>query len=123
MPTAPLTGDPAGPDLAAPTVDEQFYDLICADADLVAAEFDAIVAAEWPETPGRTPRHRDDDGYRASGGAPRAATGSPGLAPPARDGDLDRSARERAPPPANSRPTETQRGPRRPTRDDDREGR
>lgn len=106
MPTAPLTGD-----LAVATVDEQFYDLICVDADLVAAEFEAIIAAEWPETPARPPRHRDAGGYRGNGGAPRAATGSPGLASPARDGDIDRSARERAPPPAYRKPTETHRRP------------
>jgi hypothetical protein len=39
MPTTPATGD-----TTARTVDEQFFDLICNDADLLAAEFDAIIA-------------------------------------------------------------------------------
>ena len=99
MPTAPLTGD-----RAAQTVDEQFYDLICADADLVAAEFDAIIAAEWPEPPARRPRRRDAGGCRGSGRARRAASGSPRLGSPAQDGDIDRSARERGPPPGSRDP-------------------
>ena len=40
MPTTPSTSR------TAPTVDEQFLDLICGDADLLAAEFDAIIAAD-----------------------------------------------------------------------------
>jgi len=38
------------------TVDEQFLDLICSDQDLLAAEFDAIIAAEWPVPPVSLPR-------------------------------------------------------------------
>jgi hypothetical protein len=33
------------------TVDEQFLTLICSDEDLLRAEFDAIIAAEWPGPP------------------------------------------------------------------------
>ena len=33
-------------------LEEQFVDLLCADDELLRAEFDAIVAAEWP---GATP--------------------------------------------------------------------
>jgi hypothetical protein len=32
-------------------LDEKLIDLICDDADLLAAEFDAIIAAEWPTPP------------------------------------------------------------------------
>jgi len=32
----------------APTVDEQFVRLIFSDAELLQAEFDAIIAVEWP---------------------------------------------------------------------------
>ena len=46
MPTTPATGD-----TRARTVEEQFLELICNDDDLLAAEFDAIIAAEWPEPP------------------------------------------------------------------------
>ena len=106
MPTAPLTGD-----RAAQTVDEQFYDLICADADLVAAEFEAIIAAEWPEPPARRPRRRDAGGRRGSGRARRPAGGSPRLGP-LRDGGVDRSARERGPP---ARQPQTHREPPRTT--------
>ena len=35
----------------ARTVDEQFLDLIYGDQDLLAAEFDAIIAVGWPEPP------------------------------------------------------------------------
>jgi hypothetical protein len=36
---------------AARTTDEQFLDLVCADDELLRAEFDAIIAAEWPTPP------------------------------------------------------------------------
>ena len=62
------------------TSHEQFVELFCADDDLVQAEFDAIVAAEWPSPPpaepddsadaGRPPRQarrpRDDGGAEPS---------------------------------------------------------
>jgi hypothetical protein len=50
MPTTPATAD-----TAARTVEEQFLDLICNDADLLTAEFDAIIAAEWPNPPVNPP--------------------------------------------------------------------
>ena len=53
MPTTPATGD-----TTARTVDEQFLDLICSDADLLAAEFDTIITAEWPEPPPDRPAPR-----------------------------------------------------------------
>ena len=31
--------------------DEQFIDLLCSDDELLRAEFDAIIAAQWPGTP------------------------------------------------------------------------
>ena len=33
------------------SIDEQFLDLLCADEDLLAAEFAAIITAEWPTPP------------------------------------------------------------------------
>jgi len=46
MPTTPAPGE-----TIVRTVDQQFLDIICSDADLLEAEFDAIIAAEWPEPP------------------------------------------------------------------------
>lgn len=55
-----------------------FGDLICADEELLRAEFDAIVAAEWPVQPPRTgqPPGRAPDGPsgpRGVGATPVAA--------------------------------------------------
>lgn len=36
--------------------DEQFLDLICSDDEFVQAEFEAIIAAEWPSPPPDRPR-------------------------------------------------------------------
>jgi hypothetical protein len=55
MPT-PTGPDPFGPGLGDAT-DEQLADLICNDPELLAAEFDAIVAAEWPTPPVERLRH------------------------------------------------------------------
>jgi hypothetical protein len=57
MPTTPALAD-----TAARTVDEQFLALMCSDADLLRAEFDAIIAAEWPSPPPRTPRREQRTG-------------------------------------------------------------
>ena len=40
----------------APTVDEQFVRLIFSDEELLQAEFDAIIGAEWPP-PVNPPTH------------------------------------------------------------------
>lgn len=40
-----LVDDPTG------TLDEQFVELVCSDNELLRAEFEAIVAAEWPTPP------------------------------------------------------------------------
>ena len=37
------------------TFEEQFLDLVCSDEDLVQAEFEAIIAAEWPTPPPARP--------------------------------------------------------------------
>jgi hypothetical protein len=57
--------DTAPADLAARIVDEQFLQLICGDPELLAAEFDAIIAAEWPAPP-------------TDEGEPKATSGPPG---------------------------------------------
>jgi hypothetical protein len=40
---------------ATPNTDEQFLELLCGDEDLLRAEFDAIIAAEWPSPPPAEP--------------------------------------------------------------------
>jgi hypothetical protein len=57
MPTNPGIGGSL-----ARTIDEQFVALMCFDEDLLRAEFDTIITAEWPRPlanrPGRRPAHR-----------------------------------------------------------------
>ncbi len=48
--TLPTVGEDAPPD-----TDEQFLAVLCAEEELMRAEFDAIIAAEWPIPP---PPHR-----------------------------------------------------------------
>lgn len=45
------------------TAEEEFLALICADEQLLRSEFDAIIAAEWPE-PTPTRRGGADDAER-----------------------------------------------------------
>jgi hypothetical protein len=42
---------PAPADTIDRDLDERFIDVICADEELLAAEFDAIIAANWPAPP------------------------------------------------------------------------
>ncbi|HET8615829.1 MAG TPA: hypothetical protein VFL94_09915 [Actinomycetales bacterium] len=56
LPTAAAPG-PARQDVLGQPIDEQLLDLICADPELLAAEFDSIVAAEWPIPPVTHLRH------------------------------------------------------------------
>ena len=53
---------------AAPVMQEEFVDLVCADEELLRAAFDEIITAEWPEPPSTPPvkRHaRPPSGGRA----------------------------------------------------------
>ncbi|MGW5237755.1 hypothetical protein ACWEOW_02360 [Monashia sp. NPDC004114] len=118
MPTAPLaapaTGDTSDTtETSAATVDEQFLDLICNDPDLVAAEFEAIIAAEWPEPPTRLPGRGAAGGPSGGGGVRRAVDTGPDHRWPAPDPQIRRWARQRSPPlPPNGadtdRPHETE---------------
>jgi hypothetical protein len=47
MPSSPAAGT-----RVEPSVEDQFLDLVCADEELLRAEFDAIIAAEWPNPAG-----------------------------------------------------------------------
>jgi len=76
---------------------EQFLDLLLADDDLLQAEFDAIIAAEWPGPPNlprRCVRGGPDRGRRRRHRA--TATKGPGAG---RRSPVDGSARQRSPPP------------------------
>jgi hypothetical protein len=88
MPTTPATGT------TTPSVEEQFLDLVYGDTDLLAAEFDAIIAAEWPEPPAdehgpSVPDRQPDGGPGRRRGGPVSRLRHPGLGG---------WARERSPP-------------------------
>jgi len=87
-----------GGDTTARTVDVQFFELICSDADLLAAEFDAIIAAEWPDPPADTPGRGAVGGYPGNGAARRATEPVRGPAPPLRHPGIGGWARQRSPP-------------------------
>lgn len=92
---------PAAADIdAAPSLDEQFLELICGDTDLLAAEFDAIIAAEWPDPParhtGRSAAHR----RVPPAGERRARTRRADQTNRPRHPGVGGWARQRSPPPA-----------------------
>jgi hypothetical protein len=94
MPTTPATGD-----TTARTVDEQFLDLICGDADLLAAEFDTIIAAEWHTPPADRPGRSTAGGHPGDGAARRGADPVRGLVSRPRHPGIGGWARQRSPPP------------------------
>jgi hypothetical protein len=93
MLTRPDTGE-----AATRTVDEQFFDLVCGDADLLAAEFDAIVAAEWPTPPVDSFRRRAArEGAVSGAGRHPAGPADASVARPRQPG-TGGWARQRSPP-------------------------
>ena len=104
MPTAA-----AATDTTAQTVDAQFLDLICADAELLAAEFDAIIAAEWPEPPPDRPARGAAGGHPGSGAARRAADPVRGPVSRPRRPGTGGSARQRSPPLRHPTPRQAER--------------
>ena len=101
-PTAPSRRG-ADPAIAEPgldrTIDEQFLELICADEELLRAEFDAVVTAAWLGPP--TVRADRRSAEQPGGGARRRrrvrVAGPPNR--PRRPG-IGGWARQRGPPPA-----------------------
>lgn len=77
-------------ELDAVDVDAAFADLVLADDELVAREFDAIVAAEFGEPPIPVPSHHDQAGGGPMRPGPRAAP-----APRSRPGLTSTAARRR----------------------------
>ncbi|HEX5495658.1 MAG TPA: hypothetical protein VFX70_13895 [Mycobacteriales bacterium] len=86
----------AGTDNAAEAVDEEFWALVCGDEELLSAEFDAIVAAEWPSPPVHSPGRSADHG-RPGGPAHEPTHGLHPRARPAHPG-VDGWSRQRSPP-------------------------
>jgi len=83
------------------SVEDQFLDLLLADDELLRAEFDAIIAAEWPSPPSTTSprrgaahRHPGQPYTHRRGGAPVAGA----VARPRHPG-IGGWARQRSPPP------------------------
>lgn len=79
------------------TAEEQFLDLLLADDDLLQAEFDAIIAAEWPgpppNLPGRRARAGPDPGSRRRHRVTATTGPGAGRRPP-----VDAMERQRSPP-------------------------
>jgi hypothetical protein len=82
----------------AHTVDAQFLDLICADPDLLAAEFDAIITAEWPRPPTGRPGRGCAGGQPGTHAAGRAVGNARDLADRPRHPGVGGWARQRSPP-------------------------
>ncbi len=80
------------------SVEARFLDLLLADNDLVQPEFDAIIAAEWPDPPPNLPRRRVVGGPDPGGRRrPRATATKSSVA--GRRPAAEESARQRSPPP------------------------
>ncbi len=91
------------------SVDARFLDLLLADDDLVQAEFDAIIAAEWPGPPPNLPRRRVLGGPDPGGRRRHRATATQ-RARAGRRPALDGSARQRSPPPNDQEKTDQEKG-------------
>ena len=91
------------------SVEDRFLDLLLADDDLVQAEFDAIIAAEWPGPPPNLPRRHvlggPDPGRRRRHRATASKRAGAGRRPAA-----DTSRRQRSPPPNDQETTDQQKG-------------
>ena len=79
------------------TVGDQFIVLICSDEQLLRAEFDAIVARQWPSPPAGTPTH-GSVGHRGSGADSGAAACRRARLMASRHPDVDGWVCERSPP-------------------------
>ncbi len=84
------------------TAEEEFLAIVCSDEDLLRAEFEAILAAEWPSLPPDPPA--DDAAVeRPPGPARRQPRGSQARLPTrARHPGIDRWSQQRSPPPHDS---------------------
>ena len=85
-------------DATAHTAEDQFLDLIYADADLLTAEFDAIIAAAWPDPPADRARPGAAGGQPGIGAVHRAAVQVRGPVYQPRHPGIGGWARQRSPP-------------------------
>ena len=88
---------PTDPHAAATPDLDAFLDLLCADEELVRAEFEAIIAAAWPRPPSRRAVVHAQHG---GSGGPAPTKGCRRRIESAADHDfgVDLSARQRSPP-------------------------
>src|SRR6478752_1974228 len=98
---------PDGSTSTRDSVAEEFLALLLADDDLLRAEFDAIIAAQWSGPPPSLPDRRASDD-RGPGGWPRPQLPTFRVIRPDR-GTHDRSARQRSPPTVRRRRSTTTR--------------
>lgn len=83
---------------AARSSQEQFVELMCADAELVRAEFDAIIAAEWSQPPPDEPDSGPPPEPPPRGPRRLASGQTPGLPNQKRRTGISASSRQRSPP-------------------------
>ena len=91
------------------SAERQFLDLLLADDELLRAEFDAIIAAEWPGSPPNPP-HRRVLGEPDPGGTRRPRVADANVPRPGRRPHVDRSARQRSPPIEDHEKTDNTKG-------------
>jgi hypothetical protein len=87
---------------APPRTAEEFIELLCADEELLRAEFDAIIAAEWPGPPPADPDHGAGASRRPHRARQRRETSVAGLPNQPRHPGIGGWTRQRSPPPAAS---------------------
>ena len=94
----PVPATTVGPSVVGSgAIDETLIDLICHDPDLLAAEFDAIIAVEWPTPPVDSRRHASASGRPDTGPAGVYGDGRGPASRPRHPG-VGGWARQRSPP-------------------------
>ncbi|WP_338184955.1 hypothetical protein [Jatrophihabitans sp.] len=84
------------------TIEEEFLAIIASDAEIVRGEFEAIIAAEWPDPPPTEPGGADAVGRPLQGQGRRRAARTGRLLRRPRSPGVDGARRERSPPPRRS---------------------
>jgi hypothetical protein len=95
---------------ATRSTDEQFLELLCADEDLLRAEFDAIIAAEWPGPPPAEPNGGRRSQPRPRSTRRRARARTAGLPSRPRHPGIGGWTRQRSPPRPGGATTEDRKG-------------
>jgi hypothetical protein len=84
---------------AVPSVEEEFLALLCSDEELLRAEFEEIIAAEWPSPPPDATGATDRAGDPPRRTRHRGTAGLARLRTRPRHPGIGGWARERSPPP------------------------